>query len=78
MGKREVVVLIDSGATQNFLSVQLVSLLGLRVDGMRETRVRLGNGKFDRSLGLCRSVALRLPGLRVVEDFYPWNWEVLM
>ncbi|PWA94877.1 Ribosomal biogenesis regulatory protein [Artemisia annua] len=49
----------------------LVSLLGLRVDATRETGVRLGNGKFDRSSGLCRSVVLRLPGIRVVEDFYP-------
>ncbi|GJS11152.1 putative mitochondrial protein [Tanacetum coccineum] len=71
LGKREVVVLIDSGATHNFLSVELVSILGLRVDGKNETRVRLGNGKFDKSSGLCRSLVLHLLGLRVVEDFYP-------
>ncbi|KAJ9558601.1 hypothetical protein OSB04_013215 [Centaurea solstitialis] len=71
LGKQAVVVLIDSGATHNFVSAQFVSLLGLKVDRTRETRVRLGNGRFDRSLGLCRSVVLQLPGLRVVEDFFP-------
>ncbi|GKE89180.1 putative mitochondrial protein, partial [Tanacetum coccineum] len=40
-------------------------------DGKHETGVRLGNGKFDKSLGLFRSVVLHLLGLRVVEGFYP-------
>ncbi|GJS62845.1 ty3-gypsy retrotransposon protein [Tanacetum coccineum] len=44
---------------------------GVTGDGKHETGVRLGNGKFDKSSGLCRSVVLHLPGLRVVEDFYP-------
>ncbi|GKA93150.1 ty3-gypsy retrotransposon protein [Tanacetum coccineum] len=67
----EVVVLIDSGATHNFLSVKLVELLNLIVTGTRETRVILGNGKSEKSVGICRGVQLQLPGFVVIDDFYP-------
>lgn len=66
----EVVVLIDSGATHNFLSVQLVGPLGLKVTGKRETEITLGNGKTETSAGICRSVKLNLKGHLVTEDFY--------
>lgn len=50
---------------------QPLAKLGLWVDGDHDMGVWLGNGMFDRSYGLCRSMILRLPWLGVVEDFYP-------
>ncbi|PWA91318.1 Ty3/gypsy retrotransposon protein [Artemisia annua] len=60
LGDRDVVVLIDCGATHNFLSNNLVKDLGY-----------LGNGKIDNSYGLCRQVVLTLHDLQVIDDFYP-------
>nr|GEW10654.1 hypothetical protein [Tanacetum cinerariifolium] len=62
----EVVVLIDGGATHNYLSVRLVKPLGLRIMGKRETGITLGNGKTENSPGICRGVH----GHMVIEDFY--------
>ncbi|GJY93281.1 putative mitochondrial protein [Tanacetum coccineum] len=67
----EVVVLIDSGATHNFLSVKLVDPLSFKVNGTRETGVILGNGKLEKSVGICHGVQLQLPWLVVIDDFYP-------
>ncbi|GJR89881.1 putative CCCH-type zinc finger family protein [Tanacetum coccineum] len=66
----EVVVLIDGGATHNFLSVRLVKPLGLQIMGKRETGITLGNGKTENSPGICRGVELNLQGHMVIEDFY--------
>lgn len=74
----EVVVLIDSGATHNFVSLKLVEPLNLYVLGSRKTGVTLGNGKVDSCYGICRGVRLQLPGLMVTEDFYPLSWVALM
>ncbi|KAI3522148.1 hypothetical protein L1887_11628 [Cichorium endivia] len=71
IGQNEVVVLIDSGATHNFLSLRLVKPLGLSVTGTREKGIMLGNGGFDKSIGICKNVSLSLPGYQLVHDFYP-------
>ncbi|GJZ47933.1 putative mitochondrial protein [Tanacetum coccineum] len=67
----KVVVLIDSGATHNFLSIKLVGPLNVMVTGKRQTGVVLGNGKSETSVGLCRGLKLELLGLVVIDDFYP-------
>nr|GEZ42526.1 putative mitochondrial protein [Tanacetum cinerariifolium] len=48
-----VVVLIDSGATHNFVSLKLVEPLNLCVTGSRKTGVTLGNGRVDACYGIC-------------------------
>nr|GEV43713.1 reverse transcriptase domain-containing protein [Tanacetum cinerariifolium] len=66
----EVVVLINGGATHNFLSVRLVKPLGLRIMGKKEMGITLGNGKTENSPGICRGVELNSQGHMVIEDFY--------
>ncbi|KAL4591035.1 hypothetical protein LXL04_003983 [Taraxacum kok-saghyz] len=44
---QEVVVLLDIGATHNFLSLPLVEGLGLTIEGVREIGVMMGNRRFD-------------------------------
>lgn len=62
IGGQDVVVLIGSRATHNFISLSLIPTLGLTIKDGCETGVMLGNGQFDKSFGICRRVMLTLPG----------------
>ncbi|GKA27344.1 putative mitochondrial protein, partial [Tanacetum coccineum] len=68
-----VTVLIDSGATYNFLSKVLVARLGLCVSENNSVGVMLGNGGFEESVGLCKGLVLSLSGLQIIEDFFPFE-----
>lgn len=57
----EVIVLIDSGARHNFLSIHQVEPLQLTVEGTRETGVIMGNGKSEKSYGICRGYSWSFP-----------------
>ena len=69
--EQEVVVLIDSGATHNFISTQVVDQLDLTLTDIGNFGVVMGTGKVEKSRGICRKVLLRLQGLEVLEDFLP-------
>ncbi|XP_071714502.1 uncharacterized protein [Rutidosis leptorrhynchoides] len=71
IGGLEVIVLIDCGASHNFISTEVVQRLGLIVYGNKSVGMMMGNGKFDKSQGVCRGVVLSLPELQVFEDFFP-------
>ncbi|GJW97748.1 ankyrin repeat-containing protein [Tanacetum coccineum] len=71
IGDEEVVVLIDSGATHNFLSKRVLKELGLLVTGGGSINVMLGNGKFEKSRGICKGVLITFQELQILEDFYP-------
>nr|GEX96232.1 hypothetical protein [Tanacetum cinerariifolium] len=58
-----VVVLIDSGAAHNFVSLKLVEPLNLCVTGSRKTGITLGNGGVDACYGIYRRIHLQLPRL---------------
>ncbi|GJS50286.1 putative mitochondrial protein [Tanacetum coccineum] len=67
----EVVVLIDCGATHSFVSWHLIEKARLVVSGSNLVGVILGNGKVERSLGICSGILISLPELQVVDDFLP-------
>lgn len=71
IGQHEVVVLIVSGTTHKFLYLRLVKPLGLTIKGAWEKGMMLGNGRIDKSVGICKNVMLSLPGHLPVQDFYP-------
>ncbi|CAH1413852.1 unnamed protein product [Lactuca virosa] len=73
VGGLEVIVLIDSGATHNFLSTRIIRLLGVAVVGKGTVGVKLGNRLMVRSQGTCKGVVLNLPEVQVVEDFLPFD-----
>ncbi|CAH1433964.1 unnamed protein product [Lactuca virosa] len=73
VGGLEVIVLIDSGATHNFLSTRIISQLGITLGGDRSVGVKMGNGLMVRSQGVCRGVVLNLPEVQVVSDFLPFD-----
>ena len=53
----EVIVLIDSGATHNFVSTRIMKRLGIKAKGRRAVRVKLGNGLLINSRGTCKGRA---------------------
>lgn len=72
VGEETVVVMVDPGATHNFLSLQLVEKLKIPVTESGNFGVSLGNGEAIRGSGVCKGVMLHLEGgVEVYEDFLP-------
>ena len=70
MGK-EVVVMIDPGATHNFISREVIEALGVPLVPTKSFGVSLGTGESVQGAGLCKGVNLQLPGMVITEDFLP-------
>lgn len=69
---RNVVVMIDPGATHNFISIVLVEELGIRMDETGSFGVSLGNGDAIRGRGICKNVELILDGsVEIMVDMLP-------
>lgn len=68
----EVAVMVDPGATHNFLSLNVIKAGGIRVSPSGCFGVALGNGEAVRGERVCKTVRLNLDGgLEVEEDFLP-------
>lgn len=71
IGENEVIVLIDPGATHNFVSLEKVAELNLPVTESGGFGVSLGNGDATKGSGLCENVVLQLDGgVKIQEDFF--------
>lgn len=71
VGNQEVIVLVDSGATHNFISMELVRKLGLLLTETDHYGVVLGTGLSVQGRGICRGVVLMLPTIQIINDFLP-------
>ena len=71
VGEQEVVVLIDSGATHNFISTRVVERLGIKIDYGASYGVTLGNGTIECGRDICQGLILTLPETQVHADFLP-------
>lgn len=60
IGDAEVVVLIDSGASCNFIATRLVQKLGLPVSPTQEFGVAIGDGRVLTSSGKCEDLYLNI------------------
>ena len=67
---RKVLILIDSGASHNFVSTQLVIELGLMVEDTPPYYVRLGDRHKKQTQGCCRGVEVNLENHIVKETFF--------
>ncbi|KZV57865.1 hypothetical protein F511_03434 [Dorcoceras hygrometricum] len=56
----EVVVMIDSGASHNFVSRQMVERLGMKIDETVRFGVCLGDGTKVRCQGICHGLEIQL------------------
>lgn len=68
-GKREVVVMLDSGATHNFVAPHIVQQSRLSVLKRGGLQVLLGTGVMVEALGVCQEVPFSIQGLEFVNDF---------
>ena len=67
---QEVVVLIDCGASHNFISTELAAKL--RIPSVNTyCGVLMGTGLYVKGEGLCKGVVLQLPNIEVKADFLP-------
>lgn len=67
----EVIVLIDSGATHNFVSPKIIEKLGLITDGTRGYGVIMGTGLAVKGMGVCRGVELLMQNYLVTLSLLP-------
>ncbi|CAH9127383.1 unnamed protein product, partial [Cuscuta epithymum] len=74
-GKAEVAVLIDSGATHNFISQNLVKQLELPYTTTPGYKVQIGNGEKVSNNGRCENLTLCMQGTNIKQKFYMLNLE---
>ncbi|KAF7812841.1 Ty3/gypsy retrotransposon protein [Senna tora] len=72
MASKSVLILIDSGSTHNFISETLVQELRLPVQQVPTFGVQIGNGEVIRCNTICRGIKVKLQGLQLVQDCYPF------
>ncbi|KAF5481507.1 hypothetical protein F2P56_002149 [Juglans regia] len=58
----QVIILLDSGSSHNFIDIAVASRLKLPVDYSVNLRVRVANGQGLSSEGICRSAPLKVQG----------------
>lgn len=68
---KSVIVMVDPGATHNFISKQAVEELAVSFIQSRNFGVSLGTWVTVESQGECKSVVLQLQGITIIEDFLP-------
>ena len=68
---REVVVLIDGGATHNFIAEEAVKELKISVETMDAYGVVLGTGGVVQATSVCKDVNLTIANLSITHDFLP-------
>ncbi|KAA0033896.1 retrotransposon protein [Cucumis melo var. makuwa] len=66
---RKVIILIDSGATHNFIHQGIVQELALSLHGKTKFGVTIGDGTTLEGKGICKKIEAKLPKLTIVEDF---------
>ncbi|PNY02508.1 retrotransposon-related protein [Trifolium pratense] len=64
----DVVVLVDSGASHNFISPKITAALGLQVTPISAKNIKLGDGHKVISQGVCKGVSINLGTMIVVVD----------
>lgn len=67
----QVIVMVDPGATHNFIALHAVEKLGVDCRPSKTFGVSLGTGEMVHSKGECKSVVLQMQGLTIIEDFLP-------
>jgi hypothetical protein len=58
-------VLIDSGASHNFISPKVTSALGLVVTPVKAKSIKLGDGHKIITKGVCRGIKMKLGEIEV-------------
>lgn len=70
-----IVILIDSGATHNFISKRVVEVMGWIVQSTPALRIRLGDGHKAIARGKCKQVEVGINGYKTTVDVLPFDLE---
>ncbi|KOM49767.1 hypothetical protein LR48_Vigan08g059400 [Vigna angularis] len=70
IGTKQVLILIDSGASHNFISRELVEGLALPVVDTPPYRVSLGDGQRKETRGCCEAVTIHMGEVVINERFH--------
>ncbi|XP_031270798.1 uncharacterized protein LOC116129193 [Pistacia vera] len=73
IGEAEVIALVDNGASHNFISHDLARKLGLAVEKGKSFGVMVGNDFTVRGECICRRVQLRIQGIELPQDYFPFE-----
>ena len=68
-----VMVLIDCGATHNFIAKDIVRQLQLSLIPTTSYGVIMGTGDMVRIEGICKNLLLTLQDIEIIEDFLPFD-----
>ncbi|KAL2475042.1 Retrotrans gag domain-containing protein [Abeliophyllum distichum] len=69
--EQEVVILIDCGASHNFISTEMVQKLGLPRTATTGYGVIVGTGLVVQDVGMCKGVMLETQHMKIKDDFLP-------
>ena len=67
---KKVIVLIDSGASGNFLAACLAKELDLKVRRIPTFTIEVGNGQRERGEGVCCGVTLLVQEVTITQNFF--------
>ena len=67
----KVVVMIDPGATHDFISPSIIQKLNLPITTMEEFGVTLGTRETRMGKGSCQQITLDLGMIKITENFLP-------
>ncbi|XP_072077891.1 uncharacterized protein [Arachis hypogaea] len=67
---RRVCILIDCGASDNFVTPEIVTELGQRIDNTPKFQVRVANSSNKGGQGRCLGVTLQFKEVAIKEDFF--------
>lgn len=73
IGSREVLILVDSGSTHNFVTENIVEDLKLPIQFVPSFGVQIGNGDVIRCNRICCNVEVQLPGLIIKQNYFPFS-----
>lgn len=70
--ERQVLILVDSGSTHNFMSKAIVEKLAIPIHTVPSFSVQIGNGDIIHCNQVCKNLQVKWPGLIITQDYYPF------
>ena len=67
---REVVILIDPGASTNFIATRIVEELQLPTTRIKEFQVEVGNGTIEKGNLGCERVKIEVWEIQIIQSFF--------
>lgn len=64
----DLLVLIDSGASHNFISPKVTTALGLTVTPVTAKNIKLGDGHMVITKGVCKGVSMKMGEIEIIID----------